>query len=557
MIFTQYSQLRYKTLSEVELKHFLKAAKEIGTHGDNDTLPFDLDNKFIKESYDKLAEIAWKFYQKQSKSGRKQAAKVIDELDIFHERLLTPSGSSGFRITTKIHPFWNIYINGLAIAIAEKLEPFRSRTAHSYRYSNEPDRFFRRESSWYAYKEATLEEELLNYDSTVVVQTDVSGFYEHVYHHRLENLTGDLFGAHNTVAVQMDRILNQMSSGRSFGLPVGGQCSRVLAEVLMNAIDGLLDNSGVKWHRYVDDYTLIAANQSEAYKALSLLSKYLSDYGLSLNRTKTTFLSSSHYKNFVSAQLHSNDDQAGKLKEIDLYFDPYSDDPHAEYEELQKTVSELDIAGLLQAETTKSQPDSFLVAQISRTLEFQDPIAASQLCRTLLQPNNLNAFRASWSKVMRGIAKTRADDSFSVIHPTIDSCLDIVITESEHLLQPEANCLHFLRAIRFLKSNVRASFVSRIFDTSEYITVRRACIDCWRHWKDRASFISTSNSYHNFLPELQRMLWVASYTFGDEGKHFRNRVKKKIGSNWQLDFESGDAPTFSSIFCDWSSQCDF
>ena len=36
-------------------------------------------------------------------------------------------------MTTKIHPFWNLYFNGLGMAIAERLEPNRSERAHSYR----------------------------------------------------------------------------------------------------------------------------------------------------------------------------------------------------------------------------------------------------------------------------------------------------------------------------------------------------------------------------------------------------------------------------------------
>jgi len=36
------------------------------------------------------------------------------------------TGPAGFRITTKIHPFWNLYFNGLRIAIAETFEPKRS-----------------------------------------------------------------------------------------------------------------------------------------------------------------------------------------------------------------------------------------------------------------------------------------------------------------------------------------------------------------------------------------------------------------------------------------------
>lgn len=542
---------------DVTLEHFEKAAREIGAHGDNDTLPFDLDNRFISDCHKGVAEIAYELFKRLEGVGKNEAKKLIDSLSIFHERLLVPSGTSGFRITTKIHPFWNVYINGLAIAISEKLAPQRFSGAHSYRHSDEQNRIFSREHSWHSYKTATIEEPSLADGNAVVVQTDVSGFYEHVYHHRLENLIGDLFPSHSTVPAQLDRILNQMSAGRSFGLPVGGQCSRVLAEVLMHAIDELLTSSGLIWHRYVDDFTLIANSQSDAYKALSTLSRYLADYGLSLNRTKTTFLSSQHYKNFVLAQLRSDDEQAGKLKEIDLHFDPYTDDPHAEYEELQKAVNEIDVVSLLQAETFKSQPDSYLLAQISRTLMFQSPHAAAQLCQTLLKPSNLNAFRGSWSKIMRGISKVRADSAFSQIHLTIDSSLDSVIQSCGHLLLPEANCLHFLRAIRFKSTPARSQFVMETFKNSEFETVRRASVDCWRLWKSRSQFLATSNRYDMSHGELQRMFWLASYQFGDEGKHFRSRVKKKIENTWALGFEIEDSKTFAELYKDWSASCAF
>lgn len=543
-------------VQEVTLSHFKKAAREIGAHGDNDTLPFDLDNRFISECDEELAQIAFNLFEKIEKSGKNEARKVIDSLSIFHERLLVPSGTSGFRITTKIHPFWNVYINGLAIAISEKLAPMRYPGAHSYRHSEEDNRFFLREHSWYSYKAATVQEPLLKESTSVVVQTDVSSFYEHIYHHRLENLIGDLFSEHSTVSAQLDRILNQMSAGRSFGLPVGGQCARVLAEVLMHAIDELLTSSGVVWHRYVDDFTVIAQSQSDAYKGLSTLSRYLDDYGLSLNRTKTTFLTSLNYKNFVTAQLNSDDEQAGKLKEIDLYFDPYTDNPHEQYEELQKTVNEIDVVSLLQAETFKSQPDSYLIAQISRTLEFQSSYAASHLCQTLLSPNNLNAFRASWSKIMRGISKLRADEKFSQIHNSIDICLDRVIQSCEHLLLPEANCLHFMRAIRFKTTPIRSQFVMSVFDNSKFETVKRASVDCWRHWRSRSSFMAASNCYDASHEELQRMIWLASYQFGDEGKHFRGRAKKKIDYSWSLGFET-DGEKFANLYKNWSNSCAF
>ena len=43
-----------------------------------------------------------------------------------------------------------------------------------------------------------------------------------------------------------------------------------------------------RWHRYVDDFTMITESQENAYRALAVLSHALADYGLSLNKTKPT-----------------------------------------------------------------------------------------------------------------------------------------------------------------------------------------------------------------------------------------------------------------------------
>ena len=159
-----------------------------------------------------------------------------------------------FEFTTKIHPFWNIYFNGLGIAIAEALEPARSSRVHSYRFVPIGDGLFDRDASWRAFREATIGDCQEQPGSAVVVQTDISSFYEHVSHHRIENLIDDLFGETSNIAVQIDRFLSKFAAGRSFGLPVGGQCSRILAELLMTSIDSSLTVGGVIWRRYVDDF---------------------------------------------------------------------------------------------------------------------------------------------------------------------------------------------------------------------------------------------------------------------------------------------------------------
>lgn len=537
---------------KVDKNHFLRAALEIGQSGENDTLPYDIDAAFIKEKSDDLADICINLFGEIESGNVGRPANFMSGLTIISERLLVPSGSHGFRITAKIHPFWNLYLNGLGLAIAEANEGNRSARVHSYRLGNDAADFFDRTRSWRSYKEATLQEPILNEDDAVVVQTDIASFYEHIYHHRLENVVKDLASDGSTIALQIDRILNKLASGRSFGLPVGGQCARVLAEVMMTPIDQSLSDACLKWHRYVDDFTLVCRSQQDAYKALSVLSHALADYGLSLNRSKTTFLSAKHYKDFISTQLGVGDESSAALREMDLHFDPYSDNARGEYEKLKQSFDKIDISFLLDLELEKSQPDAFVVAQVGRALKFQEPKVAEQLCATLLDPKNLESFRASWSKIMRGIYAVRSRPDFETIFLTLDALLDRIPTNSPHLLIPQANLLHFLRAIRFARTEVRGGFVRQTYDATSSSAVRRACIDCWRYWRDRTSFTRLRNQWSTLGPNEQRMLWLAAGAFNDEGMKARDQLRASLVQCWSLGFETDQSPSFAACYESWA-----
>ncbi|WP_316182669.1 RNA-directed DNA polymerase [Bradyrhizobium sp. SZCCHNRI1009] len=539
-------------MNQIKLEHFRRAVADISAHGDNDTLPFDVDNRFITQRQDDLAKLAFEWSKRVAKVDKKTARRLIEELPVFSERLLVPTGSAGFRITTKIHPFWNIYFNGLGIAIAEAVEPNRSSRAHSYRYIASGSSLFDREASWRSFREVAIADCEKMSGSAVVVQTDISSFYEHVSHHRIENLIDDLFGQDSNVAVQVDRFLSKFAAGRSFGLPVGGQCSRILAELLMTSIDSTLSVENIVWRRYVDDFVLVTANQSEAYRALSILSHALADYGLTLNRTKTIIITAKHYIDYVRAQLGTSEDKANKLAEIDLQFDPYSDTPETDYDELKEIVEGLDIQALLNSELRKAQPDTFLVTQIGRTLRLHDPAAAFQLCKTLLSSRNLHAFRASWSTIMRGVSSVCADPRFAPIHAGIDQLLDTIPAHSSHLLRAEVSCLHYLRTLRFRRTLDRAAFVQKVHSTTSSETVKRACVDCWRLWKDRAAFTRQRNKWSSLSAEEQRMLWLSAAQFGDEGFKFRDQVKKSIVNEWRLGIERGSEPTFANTYSEWT-----
>jgi hypothetical protein len=133
--------------------------------------------------------------------------------------------------------------------------------------------------------------------------------------------------------------------------------------------------------------------------------------------------------------LGGGDDEAVKLRSIDLKFDPYSDTPDEDYESLKETVETLEVRHLLNRELEKALPDTFLLAQIGRTMRLHEPTIALEIASTLLRSKNLHAFRSSFSTIMRGIATLRADTRFLPIHEQIDLLLDTVPIHSSHLLK--------------------------------------------------------------------------------------------------------------------------
>lgn len=555
-----------------DLRHFERAACEVAKHGDNDTLPFDLDVRFCGDRANALASIAYGFYDElRSSQAQKDNHEKIAALNIYSERLVAPSGPAGFRVVTKIHPFWNIYLNGLGIAIAEVLEPKRSERAHSYRFlPNGGVQLFDEQRSWRAFKEATAVQSELAGEDSVIVQTDISSFYEHVSHHYVENFINALGGDSAQVSKQINVLLSKLFAGRSFGLPVGGQGARILAELFLNQVDGALTAHGVQWHRYVDDYVLIAKSTVEAYRALVVLAQCLMDYGLTLNKSKTVLLSAKHYRDYVNAQLGAGDDEATKLRSIDLKFDPYSDNAEDDYESLRETVESLEVRRLLNRELEKALPDSFLVTQIGRTMRLHSPAVALDLARTLLNQQNLHAFRASFSTIMRGIANVRTDARFQIIHQAIDDLLDGIPHHSGYLLKVDTSLLHYLRCLRFATTPVRAQFVRQLFDGAQHDAVRRACVDCWRVWQDRVAFNYLRNRWAQLTPECQRVYWLASFAFGDEGDKARLQARHAIVQSWALGVElpfdvkkdkekltkhpRGAEPRFATVYADWAEE---
>src|SRR5690606_24287383 len=123
---------------------------------------------------------------------------------------------------------------------------------------------------------------------------------------------------------------------------------------------------------------------------------------------------------------------------------------------------------------------------------------------------------------------------YEEIHSDLDALIDRVASHSAHLLQAEASLLHYLRVLRFSQTPARAAFVQATYINNSSHTVKRACIDCWRLWKDRSGFSSVSSRWSEINTECQRLTWLAAESFGDQGEGLRRQVGPSLEQSWML-----------------------
>ena len=124
-------------------------------------------------------------------------------------------------------------------------------------------------------------------ENNIMISCDISNFYDRLNLHRLENNLLSIKSTDGKIVKLINDILLFWSERDSYGLPVGSNASRILAEAALIEVDEFLRNQRIKFCRFVDDYRIFTADASDAHRVLSLLVEKLSKTGLFLNLNKT------------------------------------------------------------------------------------------------------------------------------------------------------------------------------------------------------------------------------------------------------------------------------
>lgn len=254
------------------------ALRHIVNNGDTDIFPFPLELRFYREKFDivleKLTERDYHDYTPLS---------LVESV--------IPKAKFGFRVAHQPYPSDTVIYTALVCSIISELESARAdtfeTTAFSYRkdlpFGDEffvPERHFK---DWIS----SIQVKGFSRQYSHAIRTDISDYYMRIYRHRLENIAESLSG-NREIVKKIEKTLATWRGGQSFGIPVGSDASRLLAETALHDADMALMSEDFEHTRYVDDIVIFVKRGQDPYAILSYLAKHLSENeGLSLNNQKT------------------------------------------------------------------------------------------------------------------------------------------------------------------------------------------------------------------------------------------------------------------------------
>jgi len=187
-----------------------------------------------------------------------------------------------------IREMWVKYI-ALVLRIADEIENHRvSKSKHivySYRFAPLKNTLFDPRYNFDSFRHMVTKKVKCK-AVKVLVRCDIANFYDRLNLHRLESTLTSLGIDHKIVGL-INELLLFWANRDSYGLPIGSNASRILAEASLIDVDKYLIDHGVSFIRFVDDYRMFAKDAKSAHAWLTMLIERLSIEGLAINTRKT------------------------------------------------------------------------------------------------------------------------------------------------------------------------------------------------------------------------------------------------------------------------------
>ena len=293
-------------------------------------------------------------------------------------RCLAPKHKFGFRLSTQLDPLDFLVYTALTYEVGARLEarrvPASERVVHSYRFAPNADgRMFSEQWSYRTFQQESLA--ACRQRTRYVAVADIADFFPRISTHRVDNALDAALGVGHMHGTILKRLVSQWAGTYSFGVPVGSAASRLLAELTIGDVDEALLAEGIKYTRYSDDFRFFCKTESEAYRSLVLLARFLwEQHGLTLQQHKTRVLSveafrRSYLRENERRELDTLSERFRDLVQSLGIEDPYEDiDLESLSPEQRARVEALNLEGLLTKQLGEREPDLPLMKFLLRRL---------------------------------------------------------------------------------------------------------------------------------------------------------------------------------------------
>lgn len=501
------------------------AVKNIATYGDTDVFPYPFENHIFHDKPESIVSLI--------ENMDRDFEVWLFNYPPTYVKSLSTSGYVGFRSPSQIDPFWNAYFLALTISLADDIEasriPTASNTVFSYRVSMDhvSGALFDPYIGWHQFQNESLNRAKA---SGFVLTCDISDFYSRVYHHRLENSLADASTDIPTIQ-RIIKLLAKFSDGKSYGIPIGGPASRILAESLLNRVDKLLRLEGIPFCRFVDDYHLFAQSKEQAYSYLVTLSKLLVDNeGLSLQKTKTRIASKDEFM-AVSPIGDGNEvesvaeKEAADFQRLRIRYDPYAPTANEDYLALCEEINKFDIVAMLGRQLLKPRVDESLTRQLVKAIKFLSPSSRDGAIVSLTK--NISTLYPIFPTIAMLFIQVIGDMSVSTRTIVFETLRSLIRSQS-YIVSVSANLAYAIRVLGYDASLETATLMAELYKSNHDDMIRRDIICAMMRTANRPWISNLKKNYNSSAPWEKRAFVVASYLLGDEGRHWRRAISNQL-----------------------------
>lgn len=523
------------------------ATQNIAHFGDTDIFPFPTENHIF---YDKSEGVCTVL-----KEIDNDFESALITMPVLASKELAAVGYNGFRQGTQIDPIWNAYLLALVVCIGKDIEARRVSSSIVFSYRFKPVQatgsLFDTTVGWVEFQAEASRKACQH---AFVLRCDISDFYPRIYHHRLENALRRATEKSEVVNRIRD-LVSAIAAGPSYGLPVGGPAARLLSELLLNSVDRLLLAEKINFIRFVDDYLIFADSREKAHSSLIRLSQLLlTNEGLSLQKTKSRIQSSAEFlatSEFTEAEVvgeaSENDLLARAFKRLRIRYDPYSPTADDDYKALTKELSRFDIVGMLGRELTKSRIDESLTRRLVSSIKLLPESSQNDAMRSMF--DSLDLLYPIFPSVMQLCRHLHANLTPDV-QTDVYASLRHLIECGSYITQVPANLAYAIRVLANDDSEETEILFASLYKDSSSMMIRRDLIVLMAFRKADYWLSNCRNSFATLNGWERRALLIASYTLGDEGKHWRNAIRNeqstydKLVLEWTSESKQKHGPTW-------------